>query len=296
MNKGDHKIVITNLEGFNAINLLVLIPQSVYKEILSNAKLLFSDKTKIYILEAESDMYQYNVEAVENIGASNGKEVIISTNSLVEQYIEIVSDGYYVVALRFKGALEITIDNSKYVLTSYSENFTHIDPIYLSEGLHRIVIRYSGEDYLHYSTLDVVWIYSVEDSRGKLENIYNLFYSINEDIEVVEYARIDPTQWVSRVYAKKPFFLVFAETYSSNWKAYVYRNNSLINVVSSLPVYGVINGFWIDAIGNLTVVIRYIPQNLFEIGIKITATSLAMCLLCLMLPGIRKTVKYLYSV
>ena len=296
LNKGIHKIVITNLEGFNAINLLVLIPKSVYKEILSNAKLLFSNKIKIYILEAESDMYQYNIEVIENIGASNGKEVTISANSLVEQYIEIVSDGYYVVALRFKGTLEITIDNSKYVLTSYSEDFTHIDPIYLSEGLHRIVIRYSGEEYLQYSTLDVVWIYSVEDNREELKNIYNLFYSINEDIEVVKYARIDPTQWVSKIYAKKPFFLVFAETYSLNWKAYVYRNNSLIDVVSSLPVYGAINGFWIDTIGNLTVVIRYIPQNLFEIGTKITTTSLAMCLLCLALPWIRKTAKYLYKV
>lgn len=296
LDKGEHKIVITNVEGFNAINLLALIPKSVYQEILSNAKLQLLDKINIYILEAESDMYLYNVEVVENINASNGKEVIIGTNGLIEQYVEIPTDGYYVVALRFKGILEVVIDNAKYILSSYSGDFVYSGPIYLSEGLHRIEIRHSGEDDLQYSTLDVLWIYSVEEDSGERLSLYDLLYSVNRNAEVVEYVRIDPTQWASKIYAKKPFFLVFAETYSLNWKAYIYRNDSLIDVVSSIPVYRTINGFWIDAVGNLTIVIRYTPQNLFEIGMKMTTTSLTVCLLCLTLPWIRKTVKYLRKV
>ena len=71
--------------------------------------------------------------------------------------------------------------------------------------------------------------------------------------------------------------LVFAEAYDPLWEARVYKNGELVEKVRSIPVYGVVNGFWINETGNLTVVIRYVPQDWFELGLKISATTFALC-------------------
>lgn len=85
------------------------------------------------------------------------------------------------------------------------------------------------------------------------------------------------TLWRAEVEAKKPFMLVFAEAYDPLWEARVYKNGELVEKVRSVPVYGVVNGFWIDEAGNLTVVIRYVPQDWFELGLKISAITFALC-------------------
>lgn len=41
----------------------------------------------------------------------------------------------------------------------------------------------------------------------------------------------------------------------------MYRDGRLVERVRSIPVYGVINGFWINATGDLTIVIMYVPQR-----------------------------------
>ena len=79
-----------------------------------------------------------------------------------------------------------------------------------------------------------------------------------EPAEVVHYERVDPTLWKAEVVARKPFMLVFAEAYDPLWKARAYKNGRLVESVRSVLVYGVINGFWINETGNLTIVIRYV--------------------------------------
>jgi len=72
--------------------------------------------------------------------------------------------------------------------------------------------------------------------------------------------------------------LVFAEAYDPPWEARVYKDGRLVEVVRSVPVYGVINGFRIDATGNPTLIIRYVPQDWFELGLRISAITFALCI------------------
>jgi len=58
----------------------------------------------------------------------------------------------------------------------------------------------------------------------------------------------------------------------------VYKNGKLVERVRSIPLYSVINGFWINETGNLTIVIRYLPQNWFELGLKISALTFMGCM------------------
>jgi len=52
-----------------------------------------------------------------------------------------------------------------------------------------------------------------------------------------------------------------------------YKDGKLVEKVRSIPIYSVINGFWINETGNLTIVIRYPPQDWFELGLKISALT-----------------------
>lgn len=56
----------------------------------------------------------------------------------------------------------------------------------------------------------------------------------------------------------------FAEAYDPLWEARIYRDGKLVEKVKSIPLYSVINGFWINETGNLEIVIRYTPQDWFE--------------------------------
>ena len=72
--------------------------------------------------------------------------------------------------------------------------------------------------------------------------------------------------------------LSFAEAYDPLWEARVYKNGKLIERVRSIPLYSVINGFWIDETGELEIVIRYTPQDWFELGLAVSVTTFIGCI------------------
>mgnify|MGYP000568946312 FL=1 len=71
--------------------------------------------------------------------------------------------------------------------------------------------------------------------------------------------------------------LSFAEAYDPLWEARVYKDGRKIETVKSIPLYSVINGFWINETGNLEIIIRYTPQDWFEIGLTISAITFIGC-------------------
>ena len=77
--------------------------------------------------------------------------------------------------------------------------------------------------------------------------------------------------------------LVFTEAYDPLWVAYV--NGEKIN---SIPLYGVINGFWINQTGQLTITIEYEPQRWFNLGCIISLTTLLACTTYLIITHIKQ--------
>ncbi|MEM4625389.1 MAG: hypothetical protein QXJ28_01305 [Candidatus Pacearchaeota archaeon] len=126
--------------------------------------------------------------------------------------------------------------------------------------------------------LDNIFIYSVDNSTSE-ERLEDLFASEETPAEVLNYSKINPTLWKVQVNASKPFMLSFAESYDPLWEARVYKDGKLVEKVKSLPLYGVINGFWINTTGeNLEIVIRYTPQDWFEMGLVISGITFAFCI------------------
>ena len=63
--------------------------------------------------------------------------------------------------------------------------------------------------------------------------------------------------------------VAFAEAYDEFWVAYVDGRE-----IESIPLYSMLNGFFITKTGNFTVVIEYKPQQWFNIGATITGVSI----------------------
>lgn len=98
------------------------------------------------------------------------------------------------------------------------------------------------------------------------------------DTQITNYTKIKPTLWKVNVNTSKPFLLSFSETYDKLWEATVYIDGKKIEVIDPVPIYSVINGFWISETGNLEIVIRYKPQDWFDIGILISMIVLISCI------------------
>jgi len=130
-----------------------------------------------------------------------------------------------------------------------------------------------------------VSIYLIDDAHlldmwicSSNQTIEQLFKTKEIPANIKSSQKINPTLWKVEVNAVKPFMLSFAETYDSLWEARVYKNGTLVEVVKPIPVYGIINGFWINETGNLTIIVEYKPQDWFELGFKISGTTFILCM------------------
>jgi len=95
----------------------------------------------------------------------------------------------------------------------------------------------------------------------------------NEEILALTYQKTNPTLWKVESNSQEPFILSFNENYDSLWSAYVNGER-----ITSFPLYGMVNGFWINRTGQLEITIEYEPQRWFFYGSIISATTFLACI------------------
>ena len=105
--------------------------------------------------------------------------------------------------------------------------------------------------------------------------------------KLISWTKLDPTKYTVQVNATEPFVLSFAEAYDSGWVCYV--NGQKIH---SIPLYGVINGFYINQTGYLEITIEYEPQRWFQIGCTISLTTPLACTTYLIITHIKQKHKH----
>jgi hypothetical protein len=108
-----------------------------------------------------------------------------------------------------------------------------------------------------------------------LVEIYeNNLLAIPSDVTVTELSsmRISPTLWKVSANTTEPFVLAFLEAYDPLWHAYINGEK-----IRSIPLYNVINSFWINQTGQLEITIEYEPQRWFYIGCAISLTTFLAC-------------------
>jgi len=142
LQQGQHKLTLTNLEGFNAVNLFALVPAQEYREAQTRLTETLQDKRIIHVLEAETDLYHNNATTTNKYGAeaSNGETLELTPGSTTWRTIETAKPGDYTIAVRGKGNLNIKIDEQTYQTHTNQLDWTYLDPIHLETGTHRIEI------------------------------------------------------------------------------------------------------------------------------------------------------------
>lgn len=182
------------------------------------------------------------------------------------QDVEIAKDGIYRLAVHGKGGFNITIGGITRTLYMDELSLAYLNSIYLNMGTYRLEIVATEE----FSYLDLVWLYSAQEENETLEDI---FTPKEITAKITSYQKIDPTKYIVEVNATKPFMLSFAEAYDPLWIAHVKGEG-----IESIPLYSVINGFWINQTGQLEITIEYEPQKWFYYGSIISITTFLACL------------------
>lgn len=282
LKKGMHKLTLTNADGFNAVNLFALIPEKEYKEMEAKTESLLEGKRLMYILEAESDLYRTEAPLSKKYGvdASNGGVLEFNKTSKAWQTVSIMRPDNYTMALKLNGDFDIKVDETNYNVISNNSGFAYIGPLSLEKGDHKIEIALKTNG-MNRSYLDVVWLYSTNRAGETLDDVF----TVNEKPATVSnYNKIDPTLYKMNVKATKPFMLAFAESYDPLWYARVDKINGKSvksEMVRPVPLYSVINGFWINETGDLDITFEYEPQKWFYAGAAISLTTLLLCFIYL---------------
>ena len=144
LQEGQHTVTLTNLEGFNAVNLFALVPKQEYEAAESELAAVLEGKSLVYVFEGESDFYSVGAEVSSKYGgeASNGKVIELTPESKVWRELEILKAGNYTLAIRSKGNFIVTIGEKTYLTNSTVLDWAYIGPITLETGMHEIEITY----------------------------------------------------------------------------------------------------------------------------------------------------------
>jgi len=210
----------------------------------------------------------------------------LTTPALPSTKIFILKDGYYRFALRLIREDEqavpfMMVDDQ--TITLQQSNFTESivwyegEPIYLKKGEHEIRIgslSLSGK-----MSLDQIIIYSLRNENEEI-NVNRLFEPSLYSAPHVEYEKISPCEYkVHLENSTGPSIIAFSESYHPLWRAYVDGEE-----IEPIPLYSMINGFYINKTGDFNIKIYFKGQDYAENGLKISGATLVLAALMLVTP------------
>jgi hypothetical protein len=243
--------------------------------------------------------------------ASNGRVLSLSPSSGINTRLNIIKPSNYTIALRAKTCDTCTFlrmdlegtDDAKNINTitktvNISSNdkvprlkWLYVNNTYLKQGTYEFKI-YSDSQ----TDIDSVIIYQISNpndnsltnfNKKQNETLDDLFSlrEISIPANLTEYKKIDSTKFLINIHnATRPYILSFAEAYDPLWTAHTYGGNKTKNVgnnnfeTGSIPLYSVVNGFYINQTGDYSLIIEYQPQKWFiEGGIVSLAALVTIC-------------------
>jgi len=179
----------------------------------------------------------------------------LNANHTVSGQLNVLSDGYYRLAIGMQGSVELQIANYTFSSESDQSKIVELGNLFLNEGTYDFTITAQND-----SIINSLWLYS---NRGNA-SLSDLFNQATPAAKIINYVMNSPDSWTVNVSATAPFFISFAVPYDGGWKLSV--NNQ---EYPSTPNFGYINGFMVNQTGNLSLQIYYAPQRWFNLGILV---------------------------
>jgi hypothetical protein len=209
------------------------------------------------------------------------------TSALPSTKIFILKDGYYKFALRLihedeQQAVPFIVMDGQTITTQQlnsTENVIWYEtrPIYLKTGEREIEVGSLG--FSGKMILDQIIIYSLRNENEEI-SVNSLFKPSTSLTPHVGYEKISPCEY--KVYVKNStgsFILAFSESYHPLWRAYVDGEE-----IEPIPLYSMINGFYINKTGDFNIKIYFKGQDYAENGLKISGATLVLAALILVTP------------
>jgi hypothetical protein len=201
----------------------------------------------------------------------------------VSKKLFIPQDGYYRVGFQIAsgpnyGTLNLTINNTPTTISCNShgtESRLYEDgPIYFKSGEQNVTVSATGTVDFDEMTMTL----NDEGDFGFLDDLFETNPCPN-----VSYEQINSGKYVAHVEdSDEPFLLVFSESYHPMWRAYIDNEE-----YSPIPVYSLVNGFYINKTGNFDVTIYFTGQTYADIGLHISLVTLILIVPILVIPSKR---------
>jgi hypothetical protein len=185
----------------------------------------------------------------------------------------------------------------------YSNNTYH-----LKRGTYELKIHSDSK-----TDLDSVILYSVDqisqnsssphsrisdkNDNGSLAEVFSP--QASTPAQIVDYKKINPTKYVLNIKnATRPYTISFAESYDPLWIAYSDNSNTQNDdnhesfKTSSIPLYSIVNGFFINKTGDYSLTIEYKAQGWFIQGAIVSLITVIIVMILLIFGNVI-TPKYL---
>jgi hypothetical protein len=261
LSAGEHRIEIGNRNGFMALNTLAVIETAELEDLRSQASNFFNAVPSLYFLEIETDFALRNATlARETTALSGGRGVELERGHTISTTLSTVAGGEYSLALRASlppssAPVTVTLGTQAVGLYSVTEGgelaWMSSGPLQLPAGDIQLTIEAAGP-----AVLDALAM-THDAPIGSPGD----FFEAKTAPAVLEYEQIDATRYRINVQAERPFTLALAETYDPLWLA-----SGPGFQVSSVPLYGVINGFEIPRAGSYQILVEYQAQQGARLG------------------------------
>ena len=264
---GEHIIRLRNSGGLSAVNALVLVSAQEMALLRAHSQALAAQIPNIYLLEAETDFVGQVETPRECKTFSGGRALALEAHEMLSTTLDIAVPGEYVVSVRASVPTgnpppAVTVGTT---LLSLVPHTASADGAWLTAGsVHldrqRVSISLQAASSV---VVDALLLFT----NGAAATPNELFQDTSPPAEIT-YERVDPTRYRVRVRAERPFVLALAETYDPLWVA-----SSPDVQVSSVPLYGVINGFPISRTGSYEITVEYQAQQWARVGRLVTLAA-----------------------
>lgn len=124
---------------------------------------------------------------------------------------------------------------------------------------------YPWDDY--YSNDGVNWLN--HEGRRYISLVYTrtlVLTSVKNNLipepPAIDYQELSPTKYLIDVDAVNPFFLVFSESYHTEWKAYIDGEE----VEQHFLANGYANSWYVNKTGRFRIILEYVPQRLYDLS------------------------------
>jgi len=189
--------------------------------------------------------------------------ISLCTNTSATRNLTISKEANYRISAEISGNAEITLTNQTFDVNSTQYKTINLGSVFLREGSQELTVKALGNTHV-----GVIWIYTSPEDK----TINEVFAQNTGQTEILEYTQESPTLWRVNINASSPFLLAFAAPYDREWCAQISNENT-----QPVPLYGYINGFYINKTGQLDIVIEYGPQKWFYYGSIISLTTFLAC-------------------